>query len=415
MSQNSSGDFVVVNGVKVNCPQGIKIEPSVEVKFKCDICNRTFSCEKAVISHLKACSKKQNNEPDNQAKRWCFTLNNYTIDETENLTNQNYLIANDIEYIVYGFEIAPTTLTPHLQGFVSFNEKKRISALKKFNSRAHWIICNGSVEQNINYCKKINQTPICEPNKHVFEWGVPPLSKKDMKNHKQSPSVTINTIIDAIKGDSSDLELMKKFPEEFWNKTNAFNSLIKATKEAKLLPRKLENPPEVHYIYGKTGTGKSLTADRILPDADHVNCKNDFWIGYNGSKNIILNDLRGSDLKFSELLKLLDRHPYVMNIKGGQIHCQAERIIITSSCSPSDLYSERVNDYNDNIDQLLRRISVIAELTKDGVICHHNILHNKVCNCEFCETHRNVQPPNYMKNADDYFNLVNNIQPTNSS
>jgi len=58
------------------------------------------------------------------SRHYCFTLNNPTPEE------RNALASLECVYIVYGNEIAPTTGTPHLQGFVIFEHGHRITALK---------------------------------------------------------------------------------------------------------------------------------------------------------------------------------------------------------------------------------------------------------------------------------------------
>lgn len=89
-----------------------------------------------------------------QSKRWCFTLNNPTQDERTAFAE----IANGgdpIVYAVYGNEVAPTTGTPHLQGFVLFRTNQRLAGLRRrFGNRYHWIVARGSNEQASEYCKK---------------------------------------------------------------------------------------------------------------------------------------------------------------------------------------------------------------------------------------------------------------------
>lgn len=58
--------------------------------------------------------------------KWMITFNNWT--EAGRLR-----LVNDVKYIwlIYAEEIAPTTGTPHLQGFALFREKVRWTALCK--------------------------------------------------------------------------------------------------------------------------------------------------------------------------------------------------------------------------------------------------------------------------------------------
>lgn len=84
------------------------------------------------------------------ARSWCFTLNNYTPeDEAEVATWEG------VRYCVFGREVAPTTGTPHLQGFVVFNNARAFNAVRtRLRGRGHWTITRGSPTQASEYCKK---------------------------------------------------------------------------------------------------------------------------------------------------------------------------------------------------------------------------------------------------------------------
>ena len=89
------------------------------------------------------------------AKRWCFTLRNYTDDETARI--QRWLTESPglCVYAIVGRETGPRTATPHLQGFVHFHGQKYLKGLKKILSpRAHLEIARGNDEANKKYCEK---------------------------------------------------------------------------------------------------------------------------------------------------------------------------------------------------------------------------------------------------------------------
>lgn len=60
-----------------------------------------------------------------RSDRWLFVLNNYTEQEEEDISRLFDDKSKKIKYIVFGREIAPSTGTPHLQGFVQFDSKYR--------------------------------------------------------------------------------------------------------------------------------------------------------------------------------------------------------------------------------------------------------------------------------------------------
>jgi len=93
-----------------------------------------------------------------RAKNWCFTLNNYTLDDLEHLDNicQTMGTSQTFGYLIFGKEICPTTGTPHLQGYVQFKKKLRMAQVKEcFKSRRINVrVANGTALQNQMYCMK---------------------------------------------------------------------------------------------------------------------------------------------------------------------------------------------------------------------------------------------------------------------
>lgn len=91
-----------------------------------------------------------------KAKAYCFTHNNYTgADETRYADLFAAGIADgSILYAVVGKEVAPTTGTPHLQGYVFFADRKRPGAVRSLFPGAHVIIALGTPQENQTYCQK---------------------------------------------------------------------------------------------------------------------------------------------------------------------------------------------------------------------------------------------------------------------
>lgn len=84
-------------------------------------------------------------------KRWVFTLNNYTQEEEDHLVN---LDNESFSYLVFGRERGESG-TPHLQGFIVFNTRKRITQLKQLlGDRYHFESARGTSKQAADYCKK---------------------------------------------------------------------------------------------------------------------------------------------------------------------------------------------------------------------------------------------------------------------
>ncbi len=97
------------------------------------------------------------------AKKWCFTLNNYTEEDISSIDLQ----FDKYDKIIVGKEIGQMG-TPHLQGYIEFKKKLRPSSLK-LNKGIHWEKAKGDLQDNFDYCSKGNDI--------LFERGMP----KDIK------------------------------------------------------------------------------------------------------------------------------------------------------------------------------------------------------------------------------------------
>lgn len=83
-----------------------------------------------------------------RARRWCFTLNNFTPQDEQRLQ------ALQPKYLVYGRETGQSG-TPHLQGFVIFEAPLRLAAAKtQIGDTAHLETARGTSDQASTYCKK---------------------------------------------------------------------------------------------------------------------------------------------------------------------------------------------------------------------------------------------------------------------
>lgn len=96
------------------------------------------------------------------AKRWAFTLNNYTDPEILLIENE---IKKSCSIGFFNKEVGESG-TPHLQGYVEFKFKCRPKNL--FPERVHWEKAAGSRDSNMEYCSK----DCLETQRMTFEHGV---------------------------------------------------------------------------------------------------------------------------------------------------------------------------------------------------------------------------------------------------
>ena len=94
------------------------------------------------------------------------------------------------------------------------------------------------------------------------------------------------------------------------------------------------------YIYGPAGSGKTSSILDIFGRRDVfiASLSSSFpFDGYEGEKVLLLDDFRSS-LPYSELLRILDRYPYRVNIKGSSRYACWEKIVITSNVPLAEQY-----------------------------------------------------------------------------
>lgn len=112
---------------------------------------------------------------------WCFTLNNYTEDDLKFLSSK-FSEESEKYFFIYGKEVAPTSGTPHLQGYIKSKRKDKNGKPQKWRpftefaaiKRAHWSRAKGTMQQNYIYCSKegdfkTNITPVSEADKRSLE------------------------------------------------------------------------------------------------------------------------------------------------------------------------------------------------------------------------------------------------------
>lgn len=257
-----------------------------------------------------------------RGKGWVITINNWTEEQLENLKKL------DTDYIIIGDEIAPTTGTPHLQAYLHFKNARDFKSMVKKIPGGHIIKANGSDEQNQVYCSK---------DKVIYEAGKIP---------EQGKRTDLDMAREIVKEGGG----MKRVVEE----CRSYQSVKMAEQWLKYNEPERNWKPEIYWFWGKSGSGKTREARAMCEDPWISGRNLKWWNGYDGHKEVIIDDFRRDFCTFHELLRILDRYPYRVENKGGSRQLLARKIIITSPLSPHEVYETR-----EDLAQLIRRIDVV--------------------------------------------------------
>lgn len=275
-------------------------------------------------------------------RAYCFTINNWSQEEWDKCKQLG-------SYGCIAPEEAPSTGTPHIQGYFYFENKKTFSVLKKQLPRAHFKKCKGSAAENRQYIfgpyeKDGKKKPF---NPEAIEWGEMP---------KQGERTDLTEIKDKIMTGQKvdDIAIENPFLYHQYGRT------LTKLEDLYLRKRFRTEMTKGIWYHGKTGVGKSHTAfNNFHPDTHYVlNTKdNGWWEGYTQQETVIINDFRG-EISYNELLQLVDKWPMTVKRRNREpMPFTSKTVIITSSLHPELVYHRRNSE--DSMEQFMRRFEVV--------------------------------------------------------
>lgn len=135
------------------------------------------------------------------------------------------------------------------------------------------------------------------------------------------------------------------------------------------LAKETDRNMNVMYFFGASGTGKTTWAKTLAKQKGYSvfvsGSSNDPLEGYMGQECVILDDIRGSDWKINDLLKMLDNNTnsLVKSRYSNKLLNDCKLMILTSVQSIEDLYSNLKEHDTEPITQLKRRCTDMIEFT----------------------------------------------------
>jgi hypothetical protein len=262
------------------------------------------------------------------------------------------------QYLCFGYEEAPTTGTPHLQGFIYFKYPRFGRCVKNLLPNKPYVAAQkGSNSQAIAYCMKESRFGAPE------EFGERPMDSGKQK--------VMERLLEAY--DRRGLyHAAKEEREGFMRYGGALE------RYHRLMTRVTEKFVEkkVVWIYGPSGSGKTWLAFDMcklaLGDDPKGIWKWDakdlgFLNGYVDQEVALIDDYKYTPSDSQQLLNILDKYSHLVPVKGGSQIWKVKFIVITCLFKPADCFFE----FHGPTVQVERRISEIIEMNGDKDHSYH--------------------------------------------
>lgn len=264
-------------------------------------------------------------------RNWCFTLNNYTPIHFEDIKKIN------CKYLLMGKEVAPTTQTPHLQGYICFKNAKTLSSVKLLfpSDQIHLEPAKGNSQQNYEYCTKGGD---------FYEAGERPCTNQE--KGKKSQEMWAQHWSEAIEGNFLQLP-----PAQI--KTWEYINAKYGTKPSDL------NVLRNFWVHGPSGCGKSSTIRKVFGNVYYTKNPSKWWDGYQNQEVIVLDDLDPHHYMIGYYLKIwCDHYIFCAEVKGGMLSIRPKILIVTSQYTIDQVFSDPNSDQQTR-DALNRRFQVL--------------------------------------------------------
>lgn len=273
-----------------------------------------------------------------RSRGFCFTYFFSSLNEQE--TAEDNILSLDTEYLIYQYEMCPTTSKIHLQGYMYFTNPVTFTMLHN-NCPNIWIQkAKGSPQQNIDYCSK-SASRIDGP----YEHGMRPRqgSRSDLASH-----------LALIKDGVNPMDVVAANPMA----SRHIKHLM--VYQASITTRPSNFEPKVYIRWGPSGSGKTRWCYDTYTSVYKLtyNKQQAWWDGYGNEKCILLDDwpMIEDENIYYWLLQWTDRYPCNIPFKGGMTRLGTGDIVLTHNEDPSLWF------HNRGLRSLTRRITNIENI-----------------------------------------------------
>ena len=279
-----------------------------------------------------------------QARHWVVTFNSPDLEEVPNIAER---CRNSTALRNWSFQIEKVGHI-HLQGYFGFFKPKRISCIEKLlGSKKFHAEKARNPKSSWEYCMK-------EESRVLGPWH-----NKIWQEDQQGKRTDLEELAEIVtKGGSN--KAAKERPDLFIK----YHGGIKALDSAINKDDEESRVKNVYFFYGKTGSGK--THDALQMENPRRVEKQGCFYNYKSCDTVIFDEAEGFEWKRGDILKLTDRYPIELPIKGGWVNFNPKTVIFISNDHPScwlplcdDALKRRVTE--------VRHYTAIGKYTVEGL------------------------------------------------
>lgn len=280
---------------------------------------------------------------DPQRRQTCWTINNWTPDELDWARSYPATLKS-VRYHCFSQEVGENG-TPHLQGYTAWTTTMSLETFKrKAGGRLHYEQnTQGSAVQNRSYCAGLVEKKGNKLNPTFEEFGELP-AQGDRTDWRKA--------VEQVRARLPVVDVIAEQPHLL--------PTIRALERYASLSRQppIDRDVRVLYIEGPAGCGKTRAIREAYPDA-YWKPEGEWWDGYEGQPVVVLDDYY-SDIRYQQLLRVLDRYPLRLPVKGGFVPAEYTTVLITSNALLDEQYP---NQLGKRRQALYRRVHCVIAAT----------------------------------------------------
>lgn len=314
--------------------------------------------EQEILNDMKISLYERITDKSVQLTRWVFTLNNYTP-EQDNFLKQTFG-PKYCRILIYGYETAPTTGTPHLQGYINLLTRLTFNQMKNIlGQEYHLYKARKNDLANYRYCTKNKDFYFYEAGLIGTNTEKSQQIIRDKTNKKLTKAERIEKAWELAKQDN-----FKDIDKDL---------LLLHGKELKRVKMEWEYdcPNNLYYdqgknnyfhchnlwLWGKTGTGKSFFLTYFITGLNHWwkkycedherqfhplrvfnHQKKSWWCGYTGEEVVVINEVNPLFCTWyaNDIKEWVDQYPFNAEVKGSNLGKIRPQFFIFTSNYPME-------------------------------------------------------------------------------